>query len=373
MLDESETKGRLFQYDAEFGNASKAPERELAFGIVPDELGNRRNDLADHLVAVLRIARRGQFAVGNFFPRLFYEPFEEVVGGILGGDFLGSKPSSVEIDFPADRIEEDFPLFSRKGFEIPAILPVSKVIEKENAFAFGFRVEIFVFKRFDRFQGVSVFVGTIEYFRSGEFFLCRFDGLVYGRSDRSSMGNEQIRTSVFSRVQGNDSDLGVRPSPDGFENFLGERPLFAYHSHERPRVVDVFDEPGNGRIFGPTVTPDAFEQFHSPKIQMRLYAPEGRESELSLGVGFRAGLNGRHEILKEFSKPFLFHGVGLTDFFDGKRVSRNAAVYDPNVNWELFEPTRSFEEGLFPISAEIRYGPAEGFDGIPDSLGDGVS
>lgn len=198
MLDESEAEGRLFQYDAEFGNASKAPERKLAFGIAPDELGNRRDDLAHHFIAVLRIARRGQFAVGNFFPRLFDEPFEEVVGGVLGGNFLGSQPPSVEIDFAADGIEKDFPFFPRKGFEIPAIPPVSKVIEKEDAPALGFRFGILVFEGFDRFGGISVFVRRIEYFDSRKIFFDRFDGFVYGRADRSPMGDEQVRTSVFS-------------------------------------------------------------------------------------------------------------------------------------------------------------------------------
>lgn len=92
-----------------------------------------------------------------------------------------------------------------------------------------------------------------------------------------------------------------------------------------------------------------------------------------MGIGFRTRFNGRHEILEKLSKAFLFYGVGLADFFDGERISGDAAIDDPNVERKLFEPARSFEKGFFPISAEIGHRSAENFHGISNSLGDGVS
>lgn len=160
---------------------------------------------------------------------MLYEPFEEVVGSILRGDFLRCQPPSVEIDFPTDRIEEDFALFSRKGFEVAAIAAVSKIIEKEDSTALRFCVRALVFQRFDRFVGISVLVRGVEDFGSGEFPSYRLDALIHGISNGSPPGNDQIGAPVFARIEGSDSDFCVRPCPEGFEHFLSEHPLFAYH------------------------------------------------------------------------------------------------------------------------------------------------
>lgn len=106
---------------------------------------------------------------------------------------------------------------------------------------------------------------------------------------------------------------------------------------------------------------------------MRLNVPERRESQFFGGVGNGGGQRFRYEVLEKFSEAFLFHGIGLADFFDGERVSRNAAVNDPNVQREFFEAIGSFGEGFFPIPAEIGYRSAKTFHGISDSLRDGVS
>lgn len=135
-------------------------------------------------------------------------------------------------------------------------------------------VSLLILEDFHGLRRRSVLVARVQDFHSGElrvhFPYCRFHGI----ADDSFSAHHEIRSAVFSGIQGSDADLRITITPDFFENGSGECPLLADHGKQRSRIVEISYKPSRKRIVHPSELSHPFDKLHASEIQMFFHVSE---------------------------------------------------------------------------------------------------
>lgn len=83
VFNDSESNARPFEHDSEFRKTSRAADIQFAVRVCFCKFRERRDDLADHLVLILRITGCGERPVRYLAADSLYQNFKKVACRIL--------------------------------------------------------------------------------------------------------------------------------------------------------------------------------------------------------------------------------------------------------------------------------------------------